>query len=153
MKKSTAIVAAISIALAGGACTKSAADRANSNLSKAAENFEVPRRIVGINGITDTALFTVEGFCSYEVPADGTFEAICKNADGTISRTTLYLSDNVTFVSTQLRGVKVDLFNPRIIFRPESIIPNFDLSTKGDLPAAESTATPNTNQTEKETTK
>lgn len=115
------------------AACESAADRANSNLSKAAENFEVPRRIVGINGITDEALFTVEGFCSYEVPGDGTFEAICKNEDGSIERTTLYLSDNVTFVSTQLRGVKVDLFNPRIIFRPETVIPNFDLSTSGDL--------------------
>lgn len=133
MKKLFVAGAAIAMALTGGACTTSAADRANSNLSKAAENFEVPRRIVGINGITDTPLFMVEGFCSYEVPADGTFEAICKNADGTIERTTLYLSDNVTFVSTQLRGVKVSLFNPRIIFRPETIIPNFDLSTKGDL--------------------
>lgn len=133
MKKIRFVLIAIGVMLVAGACTESAADRANSNLSKAAENFEVPRRIVGINGITDEALFSVEGYCSYEVPGDGTFEVICKNADGTIERTTLYLSDNVTFVSTQLRGVKVDLFNPRIIFRPESIIPDFDLSTKGDL--------------------
>lgn len=120
------------LALFAAACTDSEADTANDNLSKAAENFEVPRRIVGINGITDEPLFVVEGFCSYEVPDNGTFEAICKNEDGTVERTTLYLSDNVTFVSTQLRGVKVDLFNPRIIFRPETIIPNFDLSTSND---------------------
>jgi len=132
MKKLTIVAVTIVVALSS-ACTTSAADRANKNLSKAAENFEVPRRIVGINGITDTALFTVEGFCSYEVPEDGTFEAICKDKDGKIERTTMYLSDNVTFVSTQLRGVKVSLFNPRIIFRPQSIVPNFDLSTKGDF--------------------
>lgn len=120
------------LALLGAACTESEADTANANLSKAAENFEVPRRIVGINGITDEALFEVTGFCSYEVPDNGTFEAICKNEDGSIERTTLYLSDNVTFVSTQLRGVKVDLFNPRIIFRPETIIPDFDLSTSNE---------------------
>ncbi len=118
-------------ALAGLTACESAADTANRNLSKAAENFEVPRRIVGINGITDEVLFSVEGFCSYEVPDNGTFEAICKNPDGTISRTTLYLSDNVTFVSTQLGGVEVDLFRPRVIFRPETIIPNFDLATSG----------------------
>lgn len=110
------------------ACS-SEADTANENLSKAAERFEVPRRIVGINGITDEVLFSVEGFCSYEVPEDGTFEAICKNEDGSVERTTLYLSDNVTFVSTQLRGVKVSLFNPKITFRPETIVPDFDLST------------------------
>jgi hypothetical protein len=131
MNKRLALLA-LPLALLGAACTDSEADTANKNLSKAAENFEVPRRIVGINGITDEALFVVEGFCSYEVPGNGTFEAICKNEDGSIERTTLYLSDNVTFVSTQLRGVKVDLFNPRIIFRPETIIPNFDLSTSNE---------------------
>ena len=134
MKKRTLALGLVgTLGLGLTACTESAADRANQNLSKAAENFEVPRRIVGINGITDEALFSVEGYCSYEVPGDGTFEVICKNEDGTIERTTLYLSDNVTFVSTQLRGVEVDLFRPRIIFRPETIIPDFDLSTSGDL--------------------
>ena len=122
------LVAVIALVLGASACT-SEADRANENLSKAAENFEVPRRIVGINGITDKVLFSVEGFCSYEVPADGTFEAICKNPDGSVERTTLYLSDNVTFVSTQMGGADIDLFKPRVIFRPENIIPDFDLST------------------------
>ena len=114
--------------LALAACT-SAADQANENLSKAAENFEVPRRIVGINGITDKVLFSVEGFCSIE--NDGRkLDVICKvDKAGSIERTTLGLSDNVTYVSTQLNGVKVDMFRPRIIFRPETIIPNFELST------------------------
>ena len=80
------------------ACT-SAADRANENLSKAAENFEVPRRIVGINGITDNVLFTVEGFCSYEVDG-GTYEVICKQPDGQIERTAMAKSDNVTIIVT-----------------------------------------------------
>ena len=119
------------LALALVAC-ESEADRANRNLSTAAENFEVPRRITAINGITDNVLFTVEGFCSYEVPGDRTFEAICKLPDdGGIERTTLYLSDNVTFVSSQIGGVNVELFRPRIIFRPENIVPDFDLSTSG----------------------
>lgn len=132
MSKRTAIIA--TAVILGGlgltACT-SAADKANENLTKAAENFEVPRRIVGINGITDEVLFSVEGFCSYESDG-GTFEAICKQPDGKIERTTMHLSDNVTFVSTQLGGVDVDLFRSRVIFRPETIIPNFDLSTSGD---------------------
>lgn len=109
-------------------CT-SAADQANENLSKAADNFEVPRRIVGINGITDKVLFSVEGFCS--INNDGRkLDVICKvDKVGNIERTTLGLSDNVTYVSTQMAGVKVDTFRPRIIFRPETIIPNFELST------------------------
>lgn len=131
--------ATIAVALAAGlvltGCT-SAADTANENLSRAAENFEVPRRIIGINGITDNVLFSVEGFCSYEVVAadsggGNVFEAIClvDRASGEVERTTLGLSDNVTFVSTQMGGANVDLFRPRVIFRPETIIPDFDLST------------------------
>jgi hypothetical protein len=110
------------------ACTD-AATTANDNLSKAADNFEVPRRIVGINGITDKVLFTVEGFCSI-TPTDKKLDVICKtDANGTVERTSLGLSDNVTYVVTQLTGVKVGLFRPRIIFRPETIIPGFELST------------------------
>ena len=126
-KKLTALAVAGGLVLTG--CT-SAADRANENLSKAAENFEVPRRIVGINGITDEVLFTVEGFCSYETD-DQTIQVIClvDRESGEVERTTLGNSDNVTFVSTQLHGVEVDLFRPRIIFRPENVVPNFDLST------------------------
>jgi hypothetical protein len=112
-----------------GACSgPTAADRANENLSKAAENFEVPRRIVGVNAITDSVLFSVEGFCSYETYGN-TYQAICKQPDGSIERTTLAKSDNVTIVVTQMQGVHVDLFRSRVIFRPETIIPNFDLST------------------------
>jgi hypothetical protein len=128
--------AIISLVIAAGVATTagctSAADSANDNLDKAAENFEVPRRIVGINGITDQVLFTVEGFCSIE--NDGSkLDVICKvSEDGDVERTTLGLSDNVTYVSTQIGGVNVDLFRPRIIFRPETIVPNFDLSTSDD---------------------
>lgn len=125
----TALIAALLLVAGLTACTgPSAADRANENLSKAAENFEVPRRIVGINGITDTVLFSVEGFCSYET-GGGTYQAICKQPDGSIERTTLAKSDNVTIVVTQMQGVHVDLFRSRVIFRPETVIPNFDLST------------------------
>ena len=131
-KKIIAAAAAALVPLAVGlsACT-SAADKANENLSKAAENFEVPRRIVGINGITDNVLFEVTGFCSYET-GGGTYDVICKQPDGSIERTTMAKSDNVTVVVTQIGGVHVDLFRSRVIFRPETVVPNFDLSTSAN---------------------
>jgi len=126
------VFGALTLALSGVilAGCESAADKADKNLSKAAENFEVPRRIVGINGITDKVLVSVEGFCSYE-NKDKVFDAICKQPDGSITRTTLGTSDNVTFIVTQMGGTKVDLFRSRVILRPETLIPNFDLSTSG----------------------
>lgn len=133
MKRITKALAGVgAIVLLATGCT-SAADRANENLSKAAENFEVPRRIVGINGITDNVLFSVEGFCSYEI-VEGAYEVIClvDRASGEVERTTMARSDNVTMVVTQTGGTEVDLFRPRVIFRPENIVPNFDLSTSSN---------------------
>ena len=126
-----AISAAVAVVVLGGALSAcaSAADTASENLSKAAENFEVPRRIVGINGITDKPLFSVEGFCSYEIEADA-YDVICKQPDGSIERTTMAKANNVTMVVTQMGGKKVDLFRSRVIFRPETIVPIFDLSTR-----------------------
>ena len=125
MKKIAIVLAASGFALTG--CT-SAADTANKNLSKSAENFEVQRRIIGINGITDEVLFTVEGFCSIE--NDGAkLDVICKVDSDSVERTTLGLSDNVTYVSTQLAAEDIDFYRPRIIFRPETIVPNVDLAT------------------------
>lgn len=136
MTRTRRIIAA-SLALAAGlglsGCV-SAADQANENLSKEAERFEVLRRFVGINGITDKVLFTLEGFCSYEKEGD-TFEAIClvDRESGSVERTALHLSDNVTVVVTQLESKSVDLFQPLVIFAPEQVVPNFELNTSARL--------------------
>lgn len=131
MKKILGAIAAIMLMFAMSSCT-SAADTADRNLTKAAENFEVPRRIVGINAINGDVLFSVEGYCSYETDSD-TIDVICatqsEDRKSHVSRTTLGKADNVTFVSTQLEDVEVDFFHPRVIFRPETVVPNFDLST------------------------
>lgn len=113
------------VALAG--CT-SDADKASKNLSKAAEQFEVQRRIVGINGITDKILFDVEGRCSIE--NDGrTLYVVCKHGAGDLRKHFVGLSDNVTYVATQLEGVDASVYRTRIIIKPENIIPNLDLVT------------------------
>ena len=40
------------------------ADVASHNLSKAADQFEIHRRVVFYNGITDTYMLNIEGACS-----------------------------------------------------------------------------------------
>lgn len=129
--KAVVAVAALVLATSGLAACTSQADTANHNLSKACENFECLRRVIGINGITDKVLFEVTGFCSYETEGQ-TYDVICKNPDGSVQRTTMAKSDNVTIVVTQLESKNVDLFRPRIIFRPETIVPDFDLSTSAN---------------------
>ncbi|MDI6024498.1 hypothetical protein QBL02_13200 [Leucobacter sp. UT-8R-CII-1-4] len=102
------------------------AQKASTNLSTAADNFEVQRMIVGINGITDEVLFSVEGRCSME--RDGDLVVTCKHGEGDYRKHYLGLSDNVTYVSTQLEGIDVSVYHTRIILKPQNILPDFDLS-------------------------
>lgn len=128
-----AILATVSL-FSMTACTESDADVASKNLSKAAEQFEIPRHIVGINGITDKYLFEVVGYCSLETgdsALGGALEVTCrvineKTGKVGYKKTFLGLSDNVTFVMEQLEPISVSTSRYRVIFKPETLIPNFD---------------------------
>ena len=99
------------------------------NTSKAADNFEVPRRIVFINGITDSHLLVVEGFCS--VMDDGRkLNTICKREGNKYVTNKVGLSDNVTYVVEQLEEIEVSPNHYRRTFKPQSIIPDIDF--RGD---------------------
>lgn len=114
-------------------CGQSDADVAAHNLSVAAEQFEVPRHIVGINGITDKYLFEVVGYCSVETTDSGlggALEVTCKvTKDGKVGYKKIFLglSDNVSFVVDQLNPVAVSTSRYRVIFKPSTLIPNVDL--------------------------
>lgn len=121
------ILAACAVALVAGGCS-SDADKASKNLGKAAEQFEVQRKIVGINGITDKVLFEVEGRCSIEKEELG-LVVVCKHGPKDFRKHFVGLSDNVTYISTQLKGIDVSVYRTRIILKPENILPDFDLVT------------------------
>lgn len=98
---------------------------ASKNLAKAADNFEINRRIVFVNGITDSYLLSIEGRCAFEVESGGQKVAVtCKVGEGTYKKHTLGLSDNVTFFSEQLEPVPVNVYRYRVTFRPSVIIPD-----------------------------
>lgn len=124
------------IALAAGlAGCSTAATTVSDNLSTAADSFEVNRRIVFFNGITDTYLLEIEGLCS--IADEGNqLEVTCKIADGddnsSFKKHFLGLSDNVTYFVEQIESSKVDPFHHRVVFRPETIIPDIDLQTSNE---------------------
>lgn len=124
-----AAVVAATLALGLSACS-SDADVASSNLSKAADNFEVQRRIVFYNGITGAYILEVEGRCSLgnDDPA-GKLTVTCKTGDGVFKKHFLGLSDNVTYFAEQLESKSVSEYHYRVIFKPEEIIPDVDLRT------------------------
>ena len=110
------------------------ADVASKNLSLAADNFQIARRIVFYNGITDSYMLTIEGLCSlgnYDEP--GELTVTCKVTDergrtGYI-KDFLGLSDNVTYFVEQLDPEPVSTYRYKVIFRPTTIIPDIDLDT------------------------
>lgn len=117
------IAAAASITLLVGCSTD--AEVASENLSKAADQFEIDRRIVFYNGITDQYMLTIEGRCSIN-HQDRQLEVTCKDGEGAFRKHFLGLSDNVTYVAEQLGAANVSTNHYRVIFKPEVIIPDVD---------------------------
>jgi len=106
------------------------ADVASNNLSKAADQFEVVRRIIFYNGITGEYILTIEGFCSLgNYDPDTELSVTCKVGPGLYKKHFLGLSDNVTYFAEQIDAAGADPFHYRVIFRPEVILPDIELDT------------------------
>lgn len=122
-------LAAISIpvmAIALSGC--SAADVASTNLSKAADQFEINRRVVFYNGITGEYILSVEGLCSLgNYDKRGQLSVTCKVGPNSYKKNFLGLSDNVTFFAEQLDPAPVNTYHYRVIFKPQTILPAFDV--------------------------
>jgi hypothetical protein len=134
MRKKKAIVVLFASILSVGALTgcSSDADVASSNLSKAAEQFEINRRIVFINGITDKYLLEIQGRCSVESEESKlaqSLEVTCKTGPNEFKKHFLGLSDNVTYLVEQVESADVSVYRYRVIFKPETLLPDIDLET------------------------
>lgn len=119
------------ILLAGCA---SDANVASSNLSKAADQFEIDRRIVFYNGITGEYMLTLEGKCSlgnYDTTKE--LSVTCKTGDSSYKKHFLGLSDNVTYFVEQLEDKTVSAYHYRVIFKPSVILPDIDYVSEKDI--------------------
>lgn len=118
--------------LFGNQSSCSDAELASKNLSIAADNFEISRRIVFYNGITDKYILSIEGKCSVEFKKLK-FEVTCKTGEvsgiGIFKKHYLGRADNVFPFIEQLDSAGVSVFHHRVIFKPQTIIPNIQLKT------------------------
>lgn len=128
----TSLVLMIAVTgLATTAACSTDSETVSYNISEDADNFKVNRRVVFFNGITDTYLLTIEGYCSIQ-DADGQLEVTCKVGEDTYKKHFLGLSDNVTYFIEQLEPVESDPYHYKVTFKPEVIVPDIDLRTSGD---------------------
>lgn len=101
------------------------------NISTGADNFEVLRKVVFYNGITDEYMYAIEGYCSIKQDnIDNQLEVTCKTGEDAYVKHYLYLSDNITYMVIQLETVNVDTYHYRFILRPNVLIPDIEV----DLP-------------------
>ena len=107
------------------------ATTASHNLSKAADNFEIARRVVFYNGITNDYMLEVIGLCSINDQGNQ-LELTCKEGHRQYVKHFLGLSDNVTYFAQQLDGVDVSTTHTRVTWKPQSIIPDIDLRGSWD---------------------
>ncbi len=102
---------------------------ASHNLSKAADMFEINRRVVFYNGITDRYILIIEGRCSVDFYIDK-FIVTVKTGPNEFRKHYLGRADNVFPFVEQLNSSSIDIYHYKVIFKPQSIIPDVDLSLK-----------------------
>ena len=123
MKKALALLAVLGLA----ACSPEA-DVASSNISKAADMFEIDRRVVFYNGITGNYMLSIEGRCSLGNYDTGRrLSVTCKTGPSAYKKHFLGLSDNVTFFVEQIAEAKANSYRYRVIFNPAQILPDVDM--------------------------
>lgn len=128
MFKKTLTVFGLSLAVLLTGCQRDA-QVASKNLSYAADNFQLDRRIVFYNGITGDYVLTIEGKCSFDAVSDRKVDVTCKIGEDEFKKHSLGISDNVTYFSEQLTSKGVSTYQYKVDFRPTTIIPDVDLKT------------------------
>lgn len=129
MKMKAVIAVCVLATLAG---CEGDAQVASRNLSRAADMFEVNRRIVFYNGITGDYMLSLEGRCSFDASQARKVDVTCKVGPNEFKKHSLGLSDNVTYFSEQLNGADVSVYHYRVIFKPQTILPDVDFAGSTD---------------------
>lgn len=126
MKRVLSAFGIVGVALSLGACTD--AEMASQNISKAADYFEINRRIIFYNGITDNYMLTIEGRCSIKKDnMDNQLEVTCKTSPTEYKKHFLGISDNVTYFVEQLEYANVSTYQYRVVFKPSAIMPDIEV--------------------------
>ena len=119
------IVVISAVALGVSACENDA-NVASRNISQAADNFEINRRIVFYNGVTGEFILTIEGNCSQE-QTEKKLAVICKTGTGIFKKHFLGISDNVTYFSEQMEPAAASTYRYRVTFKPSVSVPAIDV--------------------------
>lgn len=135
---------AIMVLIAGTTLTacNDDADMAKQNMRKAADNFEITRRVVMYNAIIGKNVMVTEGRCSVDNDQYRT-SIICKIGSDQYIRNFYGKSDNISYFIEQMAPVPVNVYHYRRTFKPQALLPDIDF--RGDMSALGSAITPDSN--------
>lgn len=103
-------------------CTE--ANTVSTNISREADNFNVTRRLVVINGRTDTIIFSLVGNFSITVDQEeNQLEVIAEVRDGVYRKHFIGLSDELMYFIEDVGDTEVSKYGYEVEFIPEKIIP------------------------------
>lgn len=128
MKLSVKLTAA-ALCLSLAACDNPA-DVAARNLSQAADNFEINRRITFINGMTNQSMLMIEGYCALgNQDTTQRMSVICRTGRNEYKRHFLGLGPTVSFISEQIDPAPASTYFYRVTFNPTVVIPDVRLQS------------------------
>ena len=123
MKKIIAILL-VMVCMVGALTGCTAADGANYNLSQAADNFEVVRKITVYNARTDMIVMEMEGLMSLSNNSTSELVVTCKTGEDEYKKNYVYLNDYVIYVVEDITGTVTDPYHYKIHFY--TAVPDFD---------------------------
>lgn len=127
MKRLTTLILAILLlmsALVFSSCT--AADNVNYNLSQAADNFQVLRKITVYNARTDLIIMEMEGYMSLSNNSTSELVVTCMVGANQYKKNYVYLNEYVIYVVEDITGTSTDPYHYKIHFY--TALPDIDVN-------------------------
>lgn len=125
MKKIIALIlAVICLCTCLVGCTE--ADNVNHNLSQAADNFQVTRKITVYNARTDLIIMEMEGAMSLSNNTTNELVVTCMTGPNQYKKNYIYLNDYVIYVVEDITGTVTDPYHYKIHFY--TALPDIDIN-------------------------
>ena len=124
MKKVICLFVTIICLFCLASCTS--AETVNHNLSQAADNFEVVRKITVYNARTDLIIMEMEGYMSLSNNSTQELVVTCKTGEKEYKKNYVYLNEYVIYVVEDITGTVTDPYHYKIHFY--TALPDFDVN-------------------------
>lgn len=126
MKKFICILLLVAALLFCFASCTTAASNVNHNLSQAADNFQVVRKITVYNARTDMIVMEMEGYMSLSNNGMSELVVTCKTGANEYKKNYVYLNDYVIYVVEDITGTVTDPYHYKVHFY--TALPDIDVN-------------------------